>query len=308
VNVQHGWIPLASSLGFKFLDRDHLPEGMDSAMAGWAQGFPTIISHVIEGNRQAIVYLIRYASLLDHEQLGSRLPASLKNRVSVAEKSLTLRNAIYESTGTKVIDTYRQLNEAVRASAQPFSDLCELCKINPGEFHVVGGIPSQLCGRCVAEIKAKQAESQRAYEELEAHPVRGTLWGILAALAGGVGWGLFAYFTERIWALLALGIGYLVAWSILRGMGKVSRYGQVLTVVLTLASVFWGDIFYVTLAVAKEFQEPLSVNLLISVMLVYPEIVAESLRETLFTLFFGLIGAVYPLRRFQRKPKPVKVV
>jgi len=188
MNVQKDWPSLASSYGFKYLNKDQLPEGMFYAMAGWARGFPTIISRVTEGRQQAVVYLIRYASMLNPEQLKSRLPDSLRNKIVVAERSLTLRKpfSLREPAGTEIIDTYRQLSEAVQASAQPLNDLCELCQIHQGNFYVVGGIPSQLCGSCIGKIKAEQAESQRAYEELEAHPVRGTLWGIAAAVAGGV--------------------------------------------------------------------------------------------------------------------------
>jgi hypothetical protein len=123
---------------------------------------------------------------------------------------------------------------------------------------------------------------------------------MVAALLGGLAWGLVAYGINRIFLYGAILIGYFVSWGVIKGTRKVTRFGQVIVPILTGASVLFGDAIFYTLAVMRSEKVPFSAQLLKAILVHLWEI--ESKGGGALTLFFALVGAGYALYA-ARQPK-----
>jgi len=86
----------------------------------------------------------------------------------------------------------------------------------------------------------------------------------------------------------------------LRGTGKVTRFGQIIIPVLTIASVLFGDAIFYTLIIMKQEHVAFSGRLLNAVVLHLWEIEVQG--SGVLSLLFGLVGAGYALYS-ARKPK-----
>jgi hypothetical protein len=75
-----------------------------------------------------------------------------------------------------------------------------------------------------------------------------------------------AYAINRILLYGAILIGYFVAGGVLKGTGKVTRFGQVIIPILTVASVLFGDAIFYTLAIMKHEGAPFYTKLLGAVL------------------------------------------
>ena len=138
------------------------------------------------------------------------------------------------------------------------------------------------------------------YEAIEPNYPNGLVLGVLAAVLGGLAWGLVAYGINRIFLYGAILIGYLVAQAVIKGTRKVTRFGQILIPVLTIASVLFGDAIFYTLSVMKSESLPFSMKLLSAVVVHLWEIEKEG--GGILSLLFALVGAGYALFA-ARKPK-----
>jgi len=80
--------------------------------------------------------------------------------------------------------------------------------------------------------------------------------GVLAMLIGAVLWGVIAYFTDTVYFIIPLGIGFTVASALLLPFKKKSIGLVVILFVpsalLTIASALLGDYLYYTLVYARE--------------------------------------------------------
>ncbi len=80
--------------------------------------------------------------------------------------------------------------------------------------------------------------------------------GVLAMLIGAVVWGVIAYFTDTVYFIIPLGVGFVVASALLLPFKKKS-IGLVIVLfvpsaLLTIASALLGDYIYYTLVYARE--------------------------------------------------------
>jgi hypothetical protein len=124
--------------------------------------------------------------------------------------------------------------------------------------------------------------------------------GLGAAAVGGLAWGLIAYAINYIFLYGAILIGFMVATGVIKGTGKVTRFGQIIIPVLTVASVLFGDAIFYTLIVMKEEHIAFSARLLKAVVVHLWQI--EMQGSGVLSLLFGLVGAGYSLYS-ARKPK-----
>jgi len=91
-----------------------------------------------------------------------------------------------------------------------------------------------------------------------------------------------------------------VAAGVIKGTGKVTRFGQIIIPVLTVASVLFGDAIFYTLIVMKEEHVAFSSRLLKAVTLHLWQIEIQG--SGVLSLLFALVGAGYALYS-ARKPK-----
>ena len=133
---------------------------------------------------------------------------------------------------------------------------------------------------------------------------RGLALGFAVALFGGLVWGLIAAASGYIFIIAAIAIGYGIAWAIAKGAGGVTGGLIVATIVLTVFSVFVGEIVTPSIIASQVGVGPSDI------IGAYPQIVAQFPGDTLPSYFFGLIGAtfgaygLYQQGRSMRIPMP----
>jgi hypothetical protein len=138
----------------------------------------------------------------------------------------------------------------------------------------------------------------QAYAQKRPNLPLGLLFGVGAGLVSALAWGVLSLLTERIFVIVAVGIGLFVGWALHRGMGKFTWVGQVAAALITLGSVLLGDLLYITFLLMREGADLL--NAFLAVLFNLDIVFSES--DIWVSLFFGLLGALYIFYRY-RKPR-----
>src|SRR5262249_2854913 len=111
----------------------------------------------------------------------------------------------------KVRDWVERLVQAVSRWTQPFQGRCEECNSARVErFILFEGVPVLMCSGCRERHNVEGQMAQQRYDEEDANYTLGLAYGVMAAILGAAAWALFAAWTGRIYAALAIGIGFLV--------------------------------------------------------------------------------------------------
>ncbi len=188
---------------------------------------------------------------------------------------------------------------ALSQTTRGFEGRCEQCGRTLGQrFVVVDGAPVHLCETCQADLVQKGRMAEQAYEQGEARHTLGATYATVAALVGGAVWALIAILTQHMFALTAIGIAMVVGFAYRLGARKVDFAGQVIGVALTLAGVLFGDIlFYAALVMQRWPQTGFRLD---AGWAVFTRVLAKAPGDILFSLLFGLIGAVYVVRMLAR--------
>src|SRR5260370_18426078 len=124
------------------------------------------------------------------------------------------------------------------------------------------GVATFICARCQEKVRHELNQAAVHYEAITPNYPNGLVLGIAAAALGGLAWGLVAYAINYIFLYGAILIGYLVATLVIKGTGKVTRFGQIIIPILTLPSVLFRDAIFYTLIVMKQDHVPFSGKLL----------------------------------------------
>lgn len=193
------------------------------------------------------------------------------------------------------------LRESLKPLAQGLDGHCEYCNTaRTSGITMINRVPGYICGSCQEQMRQQMDQAAMTYDKIEPNNPNGLVLGILAAIAGGIAWGVVAYAIDRIFLYGAILIGYLVARAIIKGARKVTTFGQVIVPLLTVASVLFGDAIFFTLLVMKSENVGFSLKLLQAVItnMWYIEMKGNGV----ITLVFALVGAGYALYA-ARKPK-----
>ncbi len=237
------------------------------------------------------------------QALGTdKLSSSQRKQLDVTDNTLiwTCSYSLRKPKAEEVASLTAALVNALKNIAAPLGGHCESCQSSSPAIVLLNSIPTHYCSGC--QLKAQQELDKAAYEyeNMPSNLPRGLLFGVVAALAGSLAWGLVAYALNRIFLWGAILIGVLVAKALFVGMGKVTRAGQIAVALLTLASVLFGDVLFYTLSVMRELKLPFSTDLMAIVLRNFWRIETSS-EGGVFSLIFALIGAGYILYT-ARKP------
>ncbi len=186
------------------------------------------------------------------------------------------------------------------AVSKKHGKLAEVASASTQAMTLMNGVPVFICPGCQEKVHHELDQAAINYDAIVPNYPNGLALGIGAAVLGGVAWGLVAYAINRIFLYGAILIGYFVAGGILKGTGKVTRFGQVIIPIFTVASVLFGDAIFYTLAIMKHEGAPFSTRLLGAVLSHLWEIEREG--GGVLTILFALVGAGYALYA-ARKPK-----
>lgn len=108
--------------------------------------------------------------------------------------------------------------------------------------------------------------------------------GLLAAIIGGIAWGAILAVTEYIFFWGAIIIGLFVAWAVQKGAKRASGGLIVLAGLLTIFSIFFGQIVAIAIVIAPFGGSPLDA------ILFYPEFVALAPVDVAISYIFAMVG------------------
>ncbi|OGS49596.1 MAG: hypothetical protein A3K65_09410 [Euryarchaeota archaeon RBG_16_68_12] len=187
---------------------------------------------------------------------------------------------------------------ALRAGSKP-TETCESCGTNPGQPVVVNDEPKTLCPACVQSLQGEFTQVRAAASAVRPNTAKGLAMGFLGALLGGVVWGVIGVLTGYVFGLVAIVTGLVVGWFVQRGAGRVTTPLMFAAVLLTLLSVFLGDLIAILIIILQEGGVP-SLGLALAI---YGLVLSEQPGPILLGYFFGLFGVFASARYLWRARK-----
>ena len=289
----------------------HYPQqGPWSKKSGSAVGtrdnYVTAIGFSQNGRATVLVILLRFKKLDQPELVKSALKNAAIKKGKLGEVGSNFVRwewtyAFAKPKAEEVAKLVEDLRTAIKPVTTAFDGRCEQCAATSTQsLTLLNGMPMFICATCQEKVRHELNQAAEKYEMITPNYPNGLVLGLGAAAIGGLAWGLIAYAINYIFLYGAILIGYFVAAGVLKGTGKVTRLGQVVIPVLTVASVLFGDAIFYTLIVMKQEHVGFSGKLLNAVVLHLWEI--ESKGSGVLSVFFGLVGAGYALYS-ARKPK-----
>src|ERR1700719_329665 len=273
---------------------------------GTRNNYVTAIGFSRNGQATSLVILLRFKKLDQPEQVKSALKSAgiKKGKLGAIGANFVRWEWKYSFSKPKAEEVAKlaeDLRMAIKTVTTPFDGRCEQCaSTSTQSLTLLNGMPIFICASCQDKVRHELNQAAVNYEAITPNYPNGLVLGLAAAGLGGLAWGLVAYGINRIFLYGAILIGYFVAAAVIKGTGKVTRFGQLLIPILTIASVLFGDAIFYTLAVMKEEHVAFSGRLLKVVVLHLWQI--EMQDSGVLSLLFALVGAGYALYA-ARKPK-----
>ncbi len=286
------------------------------ALIGERDGYLLTIGPAVEGRQSSIRLMLHYPEMQLSEAFRASVNQSLENAPTFPDSE---RKAIKKMQvgadfflwqwnysfgkpkAEKVAALATAMVDAAKQVAPRFAGKCEICKSSAtSEFLLRNAVPGYYCSGCQEKLRAEGDAADQAYDALPTNLPNGLLFGSLAAIAGGIAWGLVAYFLNYIFLWGAILIGMMVCWAVFKGIGKINTAGKVAAFLLTVASVIFGDAIFYTLALARQEKIPISLELLKEILANIVSI--ETTGSNIISVAFALIGAGIVIYQ-KRKPK-----
>lgn len=218
--------------------------------------------------------------------------------VEVKDGVVAYRHQPSALTGGFSVDKLRAavgaLVQSIREVVPPIKGDCRACGGTDGAGAImVEGVVTCLCPKCLDELQAAAAAAKAEYDARPVRIVPAVVAAVTMAAAGALAWAWIAIMTQRMFWLLAIGIGVAIGAVTARAAGKGSRLVQGLAVGATVVSVLLGNVliyaFGLMQAAAPEGE---SVNWAQFLLHVHEMLIADG-ANTLFALGGGLVGAYY---------------
>ena len=273
---------------------------------GTRDNYITAIGFTKNGQAANLVILLRFKKLEQPELVKSALKSAAikKGKLGAVGNDFVRWEWQYSFTKPKaeeVVKLIEDLRTAIKPVTTAFDGRCEQCaSTSTQSLTLLNGMPMFICATCQEKVRHELNQAAEKYEMITPNYPNGLVLGLGAAAVGGLAWGLIAYAINYIFLYGAILIGYFVAAGVLKGTGKVTRLGQIVIPVLTVASVLFGDAIFYTLIVMKHQHVPFSGKLLNAIVVHLWDI--ETKGNGVLSLVFGLVGAGYALYS-ARKPK-----
>jgi len=247
---------------------------------GRQDGYLVAVGLIATGNNKSLGVLVRYRSGSPREAIETTLKDLPVFKGFAGRKTLKVTNggvaaawpyAFKKPTIESVLAFVDEILSHIRGVALPFSGKCEDCNSHDvADVTLMSGIPGYHCLSCQSRMTAEKMRAAEEYQNRPANYLLGVPVGILAAAVAGTAWGLLISaleagtnsWTPKLHAIIAIGVGGLVAWTMFKVMGKITLVGQGIAIFLTLAGKFWGDALFYTLDVLYGRGAHISVNLL----------------------------------------------
>ncbi|MCU1285253.1 MAG: hypothetical protein JWO13_1603 [Acidobacteriales bacterium] len=290
----------------------------DGAAIGSRNGYIVAIGPAKDGNKQSVKIMVRFPETSDGNL--ARMALENSNELAVALEtdkvaakqlkpaSISTNSILWTWTymlgkpkAEKLAAVANAIVNALKGTVPDFQGKCETCRNSSvSQVMLMNNLPGYFCSGCQFKAQEQQDSAAREYEAMESNLGLGLIYGAGAAFVGSLGWAAIALFLNRISLWAAFGIGFLVAWALIKGMGRITMMGQAAIALLTIASVLFGDVLFYTGYIVRNENVPFSGALLGRVLSIFWSV---ELKEGWLSIGFALIAAVYAVYQKGRKPK-----
>src|SRR5437868_11246557 len=236
----------------------------DGAVMGVRNGYIVAIGPAKDGKVSSVKVMVRFPKNLTSPPIKAALGnspalATALQVASVGEKELknvsvladgviwAFKYSFGKPKAEKIAAVAIAMVDALKGVVPDFQGKCEECRsVGVSEVLLKNKLPVFYCSGCQFKAQAESQEVLRQYEAQESNLFLGLIYGCVAAALGAIAWGGVAVLANRIFLWGGVLIGYMVAWAVIKGMGRINLAGQIAIGVLTVASVIAGDFFYYT--------------------------------------------------------------
>ena len=275
------------------------------SVVGTRDGYVTVIGFSRDRQGAKLIILLRFKKTEQTEAIKAMLKAAKikKGKLGAVGNDFLRwewKYAFAKPKPEEVAKLAEDLRTAIKQVTMGFDGRCEQCtSASTPSLTLMNGIPTFICAGCQEKVRQELNLAATNYEAITPNYPNGLILGIGAAAVGALAWGLVAYAINYIFLYGAIIIGYFVAAGVIKGTGKVTRFGQIIIPILTVASVLFGDAIFYTLIVMKQEHVSFSGKLLQTIVVNLWEIESKG---GIASLIFALVGAGYAIYS-ARKPK-----
>jgi hypothetical protein len=297
---------VATRAGLQYYPRQGPWARKSGSAVGISDGYVTVIGFSRDQRNSKVMILLRFKKLEQTELVTTAVKSAAikKGKLGAVGNDFLRWEWKYSFSKPKAEEVAKlaaDLRKAIQPVTSGFNGRCERCaSTSTPSLTLMNGVPTFICASCQDCVRQELNQASMNYEAITPNYPNGLVLGIGAAVLGGLAWGLVAYAINRIFLAGAILIGYFVAAAVLKGTGKVTRFGQITIPILTVASVLFGDVIFYTLAVMKDQHVAFSGKLLSAIVSHLMDI--ETKGGGVLSLVFGLVGAGFALYS-ARKPK-----
>ena len=284
-----------------------------TVLCGLKDGYPLQLS-VRGGNRPALVGIVRYDDPARDAALRQAIEGSTDFAKQLKKKRLVVEGGIlvwehpqpaFSFRGAKaeaVTGEFQRLLDILKAQVPAPPATCRLCPAPLPAPVLVNGIVDRVCNACIQTLRKSASEADRAYEDLPLNLPFALFASAGLGLVGAAAWGGLAIATNSLFWMVAIGIGWLIAWGTVKAAGKGGLVVQALIALFTVLSVLLGQMLFAAHQVNAFAQQKGQTVDWVGFTAATPGILVAMGSDTLFSLGGGLLGAFYAAR-MASKPK-----
>ena len=308
--IRQAWLDLGEKFGLEYLPVSSRPFMLQHRLVGYIENFLMTLgvgSKQIGDNSVPVIYLLFRHLSLDDEKIKE-----IKNNKEILEslKKADIRADWFEvhthftilsiSPGLKKIGDF-VMAERLLSVIPIFSkylkpsmtDRCERTECKSPYYSDLkliffNGIPGAMCQDCFDNVDSIGQKAQEEYKNLPNNLAKGVLYGLAAALLGAIVWALVFIFMDRIGAIFAVLIFFLVVKAMDYAKTKRTIVSLLLAGLLSMMGSILGSYIGLLGYLVKEKGEVLNLDLLTWLarrMIEEPKLINE-------TILFSLIGLV----------------
>jgi hypothetical protein len=296
-----------ASLGLPFRPNEETVMGMKG-------GYPTQVLIRKKGNTQVLSGVVRYDDKSMDKVLKDSLAgmpelarAGIKTKALEVSDGMLILNVAMGITGFPKMGEFAKKMELLVQTLKNIVSCpglkCRICgKTAVDQPVLINGLVDRACPGCIEKLDAEARELQATYEMLPMNISFAILAAAVLSIVGAAVYGAVIIATNKMFRLIAIGIGILIGKGSGKAAGRLGWEIQVLSGLFTIVSVLLGLVFCAGYGLhAHALKQGLTVNWAVFLENI-PGILVSIKSDVLFSLGGGLIGAYYATR-YTRKPK-----
>lgn len=285
----------------------------EATVIGMKEGFPVQILIRKKGNSIVLSGIVRYDEPSMDSLIKDSLPimpelkqAGIRKKFLEVTDGMLFLNVIKGITGFPKVEEFAGKMEviihALKNVAAPPGLKCRICGRTSVDHPIlINGIIDRVCPGCIEKLEAETRDRQTSYDTLPINIPLTLVVASLLCIVGAAAYGGMIIATNKMFWIVAIGIGILIAKGTGKAAGRMGIQIQIISGLFTVISVLLGLAFCAGYVLHKHaLNEGYNVNWL-AFLKNLPMILVSMKTDALFSLGGGLIGAYYATR-YTRKP------